>query len=304
MLLLPKGNKKLLIKINLQQKWRKEMKRIITEEILQRYSEYLNLEEKSVATIKKYICDIKKLMEYAKGQEITKKLMLGYKEYLRIDKKYKLSSINSFIIAANRLFEYMEWYGLNVKTYRIQKEAFTSGKMDLSMQEYKKLVAIARRKGKKRLVMIIQTLCAMGLRISELSYITVEGIKRGEIDIYGKSKQRKALVPQKLQKLLFVYIKENNIKNGMIFITSRGKAVDRSNIWREMKALKEETGIAEEKIFPHNLRHLFAKTFYKVNKDIAKLADVLGHSSIETTRIYIKTAFKEHRKQLDKMGIV
>lgn len=280
------------------------MKHIITEEILQMYSEHLDMEEKSIATIKKYMCDIKKLMKYAKGQEITKKLMLRYKEYLRVDKKYKLSSINSFLIAANQLFEYLEWYGLHVKTYRIQKEAFASGKVDLSMQEYKKLVAAARQKGKKRLAMVIQTLCAMGLRISELSYITVEGIKKGEIDIFGKNKQRKVLIPKKLQKLLLVYIKENNIKSGMVFITSKGKAVDRSNIWREMKALKEETKIKEEKIFPHNLRHLFAKTFYEASKDIAKLADVLGHSNIETTRLYIKTACEEHRKLLDKMGIV
>ncbi|MCX4325948.1 MAG: tyrosine-type recombinase/integrase [Lachnospiraceae bacterium] len=235
------------------------MGHIITEKILQKYSEYLDMEEKSKATIKKYICDIKKLMAYAGGQEITKKLMLEYKEHLRINKKYKLSSINSFLIAANRLFEYLEWYGLHVKTYRIQKEAFATGKMDLSMQEYKKLVAAARHKGKKRLAMIIQTLCSMGLRISELPYITVEGVKKGEIDIYGKSKQRKALVPKKLQELLSAYIKENNIKNGTVFITSKGNAVDRSNIWREMKALKDETGITEEKIFPHNLRHLFAK---------------------------------------------
>lgn len=280
------------------------MEHIITEEILQKYSEYLDMEEKSRATIKKYICDVKKLMVYAGGQEITKKLMLGYKEHLRINKKYKLSSINSFLIAANRLFEYLEWYGLHVKTYRIQKEAFATGKMDLSMQEYKKLVAAARHKGKKRLAMIIQTLCSMGLRISELPYITVEGVKRGEIDIYGKSKQRKALVPKKLQGLLSAYIKENNIKSGTVFITSKGNAVDRSNIWREMKALKDEAGITEEKIFPHNLRHLFAKKFYEVSKDIAKLADVLGHSSIETTRLYIKTTCEEHRKQLDKMGIL
>lgn len=280
------------------------MKRIITEEILQKYSRYLSMEEKSKATIKKYICDIKKLMAYAGGREITKELMLNYKEYLHIDKKYKLSSINSFLIAANRLFEYLEWYGFNVKTYHIQKEVFAQKKMDLSIKEYKKLVTAARRKGKKRLAMVIQTLCAMGLRISELSYITVEGVRKGEIDIYGKTKQRRALVPGKLQKLLSAYIKENNIKSGTVFVTSRGNAVDRSNIWREMKALKEETSVAAEKIFPHNLRHLFAKTFYETNKDIAKLADVLGHSSIETTRIYIKTTYEEHRKQLDKMKIL
>lgn len=280
------------------------MKHIITEKIIEEYKEHLIEEEKSITTIKKYISDIRKLVLYAGGQEITKRLMVSYKEDLRVNKGYKLSSINSFIIAANRLFEYLEWYGLRVKTYRIQKEAYVSEKKDLSIQEYRKLVDAARHKGKKRLAMIIQTLCATGIRISELIFLTVESVKRGEIEIYCKKKHRKALIPEKLQKLLIQYIKENNIENGFVFRTFRGNAVDRSNIWKEMKELKEEANVAEEKIFPHNLRHLFAKVFYSTGNDIAKLADVLGHSSIETTRIYIMTTSEEHRKMLDRMRIV
>ena len=172
------------------------------------------------------------------------------------------------------------------------------------MQEYRKLVDAARHKGKKRLAMIIQTLCATGIRISELSYVTVESIRNGEIEIYCKKKHRKALIPEKLQKLLFEYIKENNIESGVVFRTSRGNAVDRSNVWKEMKALTEEAKVAEEKIFPHNLRHLFAKVFYSVGNDIAKLADVLGHSSIETTRLYIMTTSEEHKKMLNRMELV
>lgn len=243
-------------------------------------------------------------MDFAGGREITKKLMLEYKENLRIKQNYKLSSINSFLIAANRLFGYLEWYGLGVRTYRIQKEAFISSKRNLSMYEYKKLVLAVRRKGNKRLEMIIQTLCSMGIRISELSYITVESVETGEVEIYCKRKQRKALIPGKLQKQLQNYINTNKIKNGVVFRTSSGNAVDRSNVWREMKALEEETHIEGKKIFPHNLRHLFAKTFYKVEKDIAKLADVLGHNSIETTRVYIRTTCEEYKKQLDKMELV
>ena len=280
------------------------MKRIITEQLINKFKKYLEYEEKSAATIEKYIRDIKKLMNFAGGREITKKLMLEYKENLRIKQNYKLSSINSFLIAANRLFEYLEWYGLSIRTYRIQKETFVSMKRNLSMYEYKKLVLAVRRKGNKRLEMIIQTLCSMGIRISELSYITVESVKTGEVDIYGKRKQRKALIPGKLQKQLEQYINENKIKSGFVFRTSRGNAVDRSNVWREMKALKEETCVEGEKIFPHNLRHLFAKTFYKAEKDIAKLADILGHNSIETTRIYIRTTCEEYKKQLDKMELV
>ena len=193
------------------------MEYIITEKIIEEYKEHLVEEEKSTATIKKYISDIRKLVVYAGGQEITKKLMVGYKEDLRVNKGYKLSSINSFIIAANRLFEYLEWYGLRVKTYHIQKEAYVSEKKDLSMQEYRRLVDTARHKGKKRLAMIIQTLCATGIRISELIFLTVESVKCGEIEIYCKKKHRKALIPEKLQALLFEYIKENNIESGVCY---------------------------------------------------------------------------------------
>ncbi len=219
-------------------------------------------------------------------------------------KKYKLSSINSFLVAANRLFEYLGWYGLRVKTYRIQKETFMPENKDLSKAEYKKLVQAALRKCKKRLAMVIRTLCAMGIRASELSGITAESVKTGTAEILCKGKQRKVIVPKKLQKLLLKYISENKIENGIVFRTSGGRAVDRSNIWREIKLLGKDAGVQDKKIFPHNFRHLFAKTFYQKNKDIAKLADVLGHNSIETTRIYIKTTCKEYQKQIDMMGLV
>lgn len=280
------------------------MEHIITEQILENYKKYLEEEEKSKATINKYICDLKKLMIYANGQEITKKLMLDFKEYLREDRHYKLSSINSFLIAANRLFDYLEWYELRVKTYKMQKEIFAPADRNISKNEYKKLVHVALQKGKKRLAMIIQTLCSMGIRISELSSITVESITKGTVEIYCKGKQRTVLIPKKLQERLLKYTSENNIENGIVFCTSSGNAVDRSNIWREMKALSEEANVQKEKIFPHNLRHLFARTFYEVSKDIAKLADILGHSSIETTRLYIMTTYEEHQKQLDMMGLI
>ena len=175
---------------------------------------------------------------------------------------------------------------------------------DLSKEEYKKLVLSALRQGKKRLAMILQTICATGIRVSELSYVTVESVMKGAVEIYCKGKQRIVLFPKKLQKKLLRYIQEKGIISGLIFCTSTGKAVDRSNIWKEMKKLSEETKVAEKKVYPHNLRHLFAKEFYAIEKDIAKLADVLGHSSVETTRIYIKSTSEEHQKQLDMMKLV
>lgn len=278
------------------------MKRFITAEILLQYQEYLYEEEKAAATIKKYICDLKKLLNYASGREITKRMMIGYKEDLR--KGYKLTSINSFLVAANRLFEYLGWFDLRVKTYRIQKEVFVPKDRDLSKAEYKKLVQAAIKKGKKRLAMIIQTVCATGIRISELSNVTVESVLKGVVEIYCKGKQRIVLLPKRLQKKLLCYIRGNGIVSGVIFCTSGGKAVDRSNVWKEMKLLSEEAEVLKEKVYPHNLRHLFAKEFYAVERDIAKLADVLGHSSMETTRGYVKTTSDEHQKQLDRMKLV
>jgi len=274
----------------------------ITEELLLQYRDHLYKEEKAAATIKKYISDLRKLLVYASGREITKELMIEYKSDLQ--KQYKLTSINSFLVAANRFFEYSGWYGLRVKTYRIQKEVFVPENRDLSKAEYRQLVRMALQKGKKRLAMMLQTICATGIRISELASFTAESVAGGIVEIYCKGKQRMILLPKKLQKKLLHYIRENEIVSGVIFCTSGGKPIDRSNVWKEMKLLSEEAGVREEKVYPHNLRHLFAKEFYAEGKDIAKLADVLGHSSIETTRIYVKTTSEEHRRQLDRMELV
>lgn len=280
------------------------MKRYITEKQLEKYKNYLQEEEKSSATIQKYICDLKKLLVYMGEQEITKKKVIEYKEMLKTKKEYKLSSINSFLVAANRFFEYMGWYELRVKTFRIQREAFIPEDRNLTKEEYKKMVQLANKKGKTRLALILETICATGIRISELTEITVTSVKRGVADIYCKGKARQILMPQMLQKKLLCYIKQQGIKQGVVFRTMNGKPVNRSNIWREMKALGKEIGIQKEKVRPHNLRHLFAKVFYQIEKDIAKLADVLGHSNIETTRIYIKTTSCEHRRQLESMELV
>lgn len=278
--------------------------RYITTELLEQYKEHLLEEEKCMATITKYFCDLKKLTDFANGREITKKLMIAYKEYLKKDREYKTSSINSFLVAANRFFEYLKWYDLRVKTCKVQQQVFTPENKDLTKEEYEKLVNTAKRLGKTRIYMILQTICATGIRVSELTSFTVSSVKKGVAEIYNKGKERQILLPKDLQFMLLKYIKTLGIKNGPVFRTSTGKAVDRTNIWREMKKLCKEAGVEEEKVFPHNLRHLFAKTFYEIDKDIAKLADVLGHSSIDTTRIYMRTSSDEHRKQLDLMNLV
>ena len=280
------------------------MKRQITDELLKDYEIFLYEQEKSKATIQKYMCDLRKLVAFSDGREITKLLVIEYKEHLRNKKNYKTSSINSFLVAANRFFEYMDWYDLRVKTYKVQREAFMPENKEISKEEYQKLVKTALEQGKTRIGMIIQTICATGIRVSELSAMTVAAVKKGVATICNKGKERQILIPRDLQVRLLRYIRKTGIRAGVVFQTSRGKAVDRTWIWREMKKLCEETGVEKDKVFPHNLRHLFARTFYTLYKDIAKLADMLGHSSIETTRIYLKESFAEHRKQLEHMDLL
>lgn len=278
--------------------------RIITDELLKQYRAYLCQEEKSKATIEKYLCDLRKFQNYAIGQEVTKELTVAYKEYLIETQQYEISSINSFLVALNRFLEYMQWYEARVKIYKVQKQAFASENKYLTRAEYKRLVLAARRKGNRRLAMILNTICSTGIRVSELSSITVDCVKRGKVVLHNKGKIRTILLPTQLQKELGIYIAQHQIREGIIFCSASGRPIDRSNVWREMKALYKEANVDAEKIFPHNLRHLFAQCFYSLKKDIAKLADVLGHNSIETTRIYIRTTCEEHRRQLEMLELV
>ncbi len=278
--------------------------RTVTNKLVEKFREYLYEEEKSNATVSKYICDIKKLKEYANGHELDKKLIVSYKEYLQNKGCYKSGSINSFLVAANCFFQFMGWNDLKIKTIKVQKKAFMPNNMDLSKAEYKKLVAAAEKSGKIQLAMLIQTLCAIGLRVSELAFITVKSVNEGTVNVYCKGKERQILIPKALQIKLLYYIHKNGTKNGVVFRTRNGKPINRSNIWREMKSLCQEAGVEQEKVFPHNLRHLFAKTFYNTCKDIAKLADILGHSNIETTRVYIMTTSREYQKHMDEMDLV
>lgn len=264
------------------------MKWCITSELLEKYENYLYEEEKSPATIQKYMRDLSKLSSFADGREISKQLVIEYKQHLRDAGEYKTSSINSFLVAANRFFEYMDCYELKVKTFKMQKETFVPETRELSKEEYKKLVRAAEQSGKIRISMIIQTICATGIRVSELPAITVQAVKRGVATIRCKGKERQILIPRELQVRLLRYIRRQGIRRGVVFRTRGGKAVDRTSIWREMKKLCEEARVNSDKVFPHNLRHLFARTFYGMYQDIVKLADMLGHSNIETTRIFSK----------------
>ena len=276
----------------------------ITKAMLEEYKAYLYEQEKSKATIQKYMCDIKKLVDFVDDKEMSKSLAIQYKEYLKDNEGYKTSSVNSFLVAANRFFEFMGWYEFRVKTFKLQKEVFMPQSNELSKGEYKQLVETAFGNGKIRIGMIIQTICATGIRVSELSAFTVSSVKSGMATIYNKGKERMILIPRDLQVKLLGYTRKQKIKHGIVFKTSKGKAVDRTWIWREMKKLCDIAGVERKKVFPHNLRHLFARTFYSIYKDISKLADILGHSSVETTRIYLKESYIEHQKRIEKLNLI
>jgi len=278
--------------------------RQLTKQLLEEFELYLIEEEKSRATIRKYMCDLRKFWDFAGEREVTKFLAMEYKEYLLKQKNYEVSSVNSFLTVLNCFLDFAGWSDAKVKTCKVQKAGFAAEEKYLTKAEYKRLVQAARQKGNIRLALIFNTICSTGIRISELGYITVESVRKGKAVIHNKGKVRTILIPKELQRDLKLYIEQKKIETGAIFCTGSGKCMDRSNIWREMKALYKEADVDAEKIFPHNLRHLFAQCFYSLKKDIAKLADVLGHSSIETTRIYIRTTCEEHRKQLEMLGLV
>ena len=277
--------------------------RVLSEAIIQKFNAHLLEEERSAVTIEKYNRDIAALQRYAEGQEISKELVIAYKKHL-IESNYAERSINSMLAAINSLFQFLEWYDCRVKAIKLSPEIYRPDEKELTQKEYVRLVNTAMRQGKEKLAVILQTICGTGIRISELQFITVEAVKRGEAKVHCKGKSRKIFIVDALKALLLEYVRKNHIKSGVIFLSRTGKPMNRTTIWREMKSLCKAAKVNPSKVFPHNLRHLFARVFYKMEKDIAKLADILGHSSINTTRIYIISTGKEHKRKMEKMGLV
>lgn len=277
------------------------MERILAYEQIHLFEKSLQEAEKSPITIEKYMRDVYKFMRFMEGKKVTKELVIAYKQKL-VESKYAVTSINSMLASINAFLKFLEWPELQVKGIRIQKQIYCAEEKELTKNEYQRLLEAA--KGKPRLRLLLQTICSTGIRVSEVKYFTVEAVRTGAIHVQCKNKNRIVLIPNKLKRILLKYAKQNQIKKGMIFRTKTGRPLDRSNIWAEMKRLYKEANVNPAKIFPHNLRKLFARMFYKMDKDIAKLADILGHSSINTTRIYIISTGAEHRRQIERMGLV
>lgn len=276
--------------------------RVITTKMIAGFREHLILEERSVATIQKYIRDVKAFTAYAQNSAITKETVIAYKKYLQ--ENYAVRSVNSMLASINSFFSLFGWNDLKVKSLKLQQQVFCPEEKELAKEEYTRLCRAAVRKHNERLNLILQTICGTGIRVSELQYITVEAVKHGETVVNCKTKTRSVFIVKELRQKLLRYAAEQNIKSGMIFVTRTGKPISRTNIWREMKALCVEANVNPEKVFPHNLRHLFARVFYGIEKDIAKLADILGHSSINTTRIYIISTGTEHRQRMENMRLI
>lgn len=278
------------------------MKRFINHDTIKRFEEYLLNEERSAATIEKYLRDVRCFADFVKDAEITKQLVLEYKNSL--PESYELSSANSMLAALNSFLRFLGWHDLCVKRFKIQREAFCSEEKELTRDEYIRLLNAASSKSNERLSLIIQTICATGIRVSELQYITVEALRRGEAAVFCKGKSRRIFIVAKLRKKLLKYVAERKILSGAVFITKSGSPISRNKIWKEMKSLCKDAMVNPKKVFPHNLRHLFARTFYGIEKDIAKLADILGHSSIDTTRVYIVTTSAEHKRKMEHMHLI
>ena len=274
--------------------------RKISNQNLEMFKEHLSNEEKSHATICKYMHDILTFAKWLSANEFNKGDVLKYKS--EISEKYAPTSVNSIISSLNSFFVFMQWHELKVKTLKVQKQIFLSGDKELTKSEYERLLLAAKREKNDRLYFLMQTICSCGIRISELKHITVDSLTRQNTEIICKGKRRLIFLPEALCKMLKGYIKKKKISSGPIFVTKNGRPLDRSNIWSDMKKLCKSANVSEKKVFPHNLRHLFARTYYSMQKDIVRLADILGHSSINTTRIYTMESGEVHRRQVEKLN--
>lgn len=275
----------------------------IRQDDLKAFEKYLYERENAKATIGKYMTDMHTFYRYLRNRrQIDKSCLREYKEWLL--ERYAVNSVNSMLAALNQFLDFLGEGSMKVRRVKTQRPLFLREEKELTRKEYIRLIDAARRSGKIQLALCMETIASTGVRISELPYFTVENIKKGKIEIINKGKYRRIFLGADIRKMLLKYCKKNGIKQGPVFITRNGKPKNRSNLWREMKALKKMAGVSGEKIFPHNFRHLFARVYYQATKDIAGLADLLGHSSLNVTRIYTSGTGQIYQKQLDKLKVL
>ena len=279
------------------------MGRHITGKQLTGFERHLRLEEREPGTIEKYLRDIRAFAVWLEEKPLDKEAAVAWKEHL-LASGYAPSTINSMLVALNRFFRFQHRDELRVKTVRVQRRIFRSRERELTKEEYVRLLETAHALGRERLALLMETICATGIRVSEVKYITVEAAQAGRAEIALKGKIRTILLPGRLRRKLLKYAKKQKNGSGEIFLTRTAKGMSRRQIWAEMKAICKKAGVASSKVFPHNLRHLFARTFYKVCRDVVQLADVLGHSSVETTRLYLASTGDEYVRRMDRLGLI
>lgn len=267
------------------------------------YKQHLIQAERGQGTIEKYLRDLRMFRIWLNGQGVTKEVVIAWRHYL-LERGLRPETVNSKLSALNGFFAFWGWTDCRVRYLKIQRKLFRDKGRELTREEYMRLLETAQNRGQERLALLMETICAVGLRVSEIQYITVEAVRDERADVFLKGKIRTILLPGKLCRKLERYIKKQGIVSGAIFRTKSGRVISRRQIWAEMKTLCQKAGVIPGKVFPHNLRHLFARTFYRIYKDVARLADVLGHSSIETTRIYLISTGAEHARQIEQLGLI
>lgn len=277
--------------------------RVITKATIEQFEAYLHKEDRSNGTVDNYIRNVRELAAWLAGQAVTKEQLVAWKDALQA-KRLQPTTVNAKLAAIGCFLRVMGWQDCQVRFLRVQRRVFREKEKELTREEYEKLLAAAQQQGSARLALLLETICATGVRVSEVQYITVEAARRGRADVTMKGKIRTILIPNKLCRKLLKYAKQTKTASGKIFLTRNGTALSHKQIWAEMKSLCQAAGVSPGKVFPHNLRHLFATVFYRACHDIVKLADVLGHSRIETTRIYLVTTGFEYAKQLEQLGLV
>lgn len=270
--------------------------------LIQKYASYLREQERAAATIEKYVHDLTSLSVFLAGQPVSKGLLLEWKKDLI--GRYTPASVNTKLAAVNGFLTFCGLNELRLRKLKIQKALFLSEDKELTKAEYVRLVKAAERAENERLSLVIQTICATGIRVSELRFITAEAVQCGRAEVSNKGKRRTVFLPDRLRRLLKAYLKKQKITAGAVFVSKHGKPLDRSNIWRNMKKLCESAGVEPSKVFPHNLRHLFARTYYALEKDLSRLADILGHTNVTTTRIYTAESGAVHARQIGRLGLV
>lgn len=278
------------------------MEKTLRPKRVREFEAYLKEEERSAATVEKYMRDVRCFADFVGERAVCKQVVMDYKS--KLGERYAVSSANSMLAALNCFLRFCGWGELCVKRFKMQRQAYCSEEKELTRAEYMRLLDAARKRQNERLDLILQTICGTGIRVSELQHITVEAVKRGEAVVCCKGKSRRIFIVSELKKRLLSYVKRKGISHGTVFVTRHGRPLSRNNIWREMKSLCRQANVSPTKVFPHNLRHLFARTFYGIEKDIAKLADILGHASIDTTRIYIVTTGAEHKRKMEHMRLI